>query len=349
MNFDLSESQALFKATVERFCGNFDHAERLRTRQMAGGMDRRRWSALAEAGLIGLAASEADGGLGGSEVDCAVVAQAMGHELALEPWLECAYLPARLLAGTPYLASVIDGSALATLAFAEAKGRYTLDARITTASRHGEDYVLSGEKKLVLSGAAADLLIVTALTDGETRPFVVQADAPGVDRRPYPIVDGSVAAIVTFRNVSGAIPVGGPQRLSDAVNQVRLMAAAEMAGLARRLFENTLDYVKTRHQFDQPIGSFQVVQHRLVDALSKCEAIQSAVYRGLLQPGSHAAGVKAFVAEEAQWVAEQAVQLHGGMGMTDELAIGHGLKRIMLLSRLFGDPASGLASYAQAA
>lgn len=349
MNFDLSENQALFKTTVERFCGTFDHVERHRVRREAGGIDRNRWSELAALGLIGLAAGDADGGLGGSAVDCAVVAQAMGSGLAPEPWLECGHLPAHLLSGTQQIASVLDGSALATLAFAEAKGRYTLEANSTTATKQGETYVLSGEKQLVLHGAAADLLIVSARLDGNTELFLVEADASGVDRRPYPIVDGSVAAIIAFRNVGGAVHIGSSAKLAGAVDSARIMAAAEMVGLARRLFDETLAYVKTRQQFGQPIGSFQVVQHRLVDALSKCEAIQSAVYRALLQPGSHAAGVKAFAAEGAQWVAEQAVQLHGGMGMTDELAIGHGLKRIALLSRLFGDPASGIASYAQAA
>ena len=122
-----------------------------------------------------------------------------------------------------------------------------------------------------------------------------------------------------------------------------------MAGLAKRLFDDTLDYVKTREQFGQPIGRFQVIQHRMVDGYTKLEAIQSAIYRAILQPAAPAEAVKAFVAEQAIWIAEQAVQLHGGMGMTDELGIGHGLKRILLLSKLFGDPSSGIAAYARAA
>ena len=119
-----------------------------------------------------------------------------------------------------------------------------------------------------------------------------------------------------------------------------------MAGLARRLFDDTLEYVKTREQFDQPIGRFQVIQHRMVDAYAKVEEIQSALYRALLNPSAPNGAVKAQIAEAATWVAHQAVQLHGGMGMSDELGIGHGLKRIVLLSRLFGDPASGFRDLA---
>ena len=127
------------------------------------------------------------------------------------------------------------------------------------------------------------------------------------------------------------------------------MATAEMVGIAKRLFDDTLEYVKTREQFGQPIGRFQVIQHRLVDAYAKLEAIQSALYRAMLMPGQDRAATKAFVAEAAIWIGEQAIQLHGGMGVSDELAVGHGVKRILLLSKLFGDPESAIAAMAKAA
>jgi alkylation response protein AidB-like acyl-CoA dehydrogenase len=344
MNFDLDDNQLLFRDTVERFCAPIDVARRHIMRRMDGGCDRGRWRELAELGLVALALPEADGGLGGSLLDCAVVAQAMGRGLAVEPWTECAFLPARLLAGSTHGAAIADGSALATLAFAEAQGRYTFDARAVTA----KDGRISGEKIFVLSAAMADLLIVSALEDGATRLFVVAANADGIDIRPYPVVDGSLAGVVTFRNVT-AQPVGDFARLEAAIDETRLIAAAEIVGIAKRLFDDTLDYVKTREQFGQPIGRFQVIQHRLVDAYGKLEAIQSSLYRALLLPGQDRAAAKAFIAENAQWIAEQAIQLHGGMGMTDELAIGHGVKRILLLSKLFGDPASAIAAMAKAA
>jgi alkylation response protein AidB-like acyl-CoA dehydrogenase len=343
MNFDLDDNQTLFRDTVERFCAPVDVARRHAMRRMDGGLDRARWSELARLGLVALALPEADGGLGGSLLDCAIVAQAMGRGLAVEPWTECAFLPARLLAGSTYAGAIADGSQLATLAFAEAQGRYTLEARAVTA----KDGRLNGEKIFVLS-AAADLLVVSANQGGETRLFMVSKDASGVDIRTYPLVDGSLAGVIALRNVE-AEPLGDFAVLDSAADETRLIAAAEIIGIARRLFDDTLEYVKTREQFGQPIGRFQVIQHRLVDAYAKLEAIQSSLYRALLLPGQDRAATKAFIAENAQWIAEQAVQLHGGMGMTDELAIGHGVKRILLLSKLFGDPASAIAAMAKAA
>lgn len=343
MNFDLDENQELFKATVERFCAASDIAARHAARKLPGGIDRGRWLELAELGLIGLAAADGDGGMAGSPLDCAIVAQTLGYGLAAEPWLECGFLPARLLAGSSLSAAVIGGEAIAAFAFAEPGRRFQMDAQLVKA-KGGK---LSGSKQFVLSGGAADLLIVSADQDGKTALFAVEADAPGVELRPYPVADGSLAAAVTFHDVAIGAPLSA--QLDPVIDAARVMAGAEMVGIARRLFDDTLEYVKTREQFDQPIGRFQVIQHRLVDAYSKVESIQSALYRSLLQPSTPSFATKAHIAEQATWVAHQAVQLHGGMGMSDELGIGHGLKRIVLLSKLFGDPFSGIRDFAQAA
>jgi alkylation response protein AidB-like acyl-CoA dehydrogenase len=350
MNFDLSETQSLFKATVERFCASTGVGERQKARAAAGGIDRARWSELAALGLIGIAVAEADGGLGGSLIDCAVVAEALGHAQACEPWLECGFIPSRLLTGTDYAAAIAAGTQLAALAFAEAGGRYQLEPKAVQARKSGADYILSGEKYFVLGGGAADIFIVTANLAGETALFTVPRDAVGVDVKAYPIADGSIAAVLTLRDVAVGQPlfVGGT-RFADVVDEARLLAAAEIVGITQRLFDDTLEYVKTREQFGQPLGRFQVIQHRMVDCYAKVEQVHSALYRALLQPDAHPAGVKAYIAEEALWVAHQAVQLHGGMGMSDELGIGHGLKRIMLLSKLFGDANAGFADFAKAA
>ena len=354
MNFDLDENQTLFQATVERFGASADVPGRHRTRALPGGFNRDRWQDMAELGLIGIAAAETDGGLGGSLLDCAVVAQALGKAQSVEPWLECGFLPARLLSGTADVGEVIAGKRLAAFAFAEPNRRYAMDAKAVQAKPSGQGYSLSGEKHFVLSGGAADTFIVTAQNGDATDLFVVHRETKGVDVKPYPVVDGSVAAVLTLHNVEAGQPIpGAPDRLDQAIAAARVMAAAEMCGLAQRLFDDTLTYVKTREQFGQPLGRFQVIQHRMVDAYAKVEQMQSALYRHVLREGANSAadvrGLKAFVAESALWVAQQAVQLHGGMGMTDELGIGHGLKRIILLSKLFGDPASDLATYAKAA
>lgn len=346
MNFDLDENQSLFKATVERFAASADVPTRHKTRKQPGGFNRERWCEMAALGLIGIAGSEADGGLAGSLIDCAIVAQALGKAQAVEPWLECGFLGVRLLAGTAYAADVISGEAVAAFAFAEPGRRFALDAVSMQARAVGDGLILSGEKHFVLSGAVADLFIVTARLGDVTALFVVPRDAKGVDAKPYPVADGSFATVLTLRDVRVDAPLS--VGLTQAVNDVRVMASAEMVGIAQRLFDDTLDYVKTREQFGQPIGRFQVIQHRMVDGYAKVEQMQSALYRHLLKNGD-AQGLKAFIGESALWVAHQAVQLHGGMGMSDELGIGHGLKRIMLLSKLFGDPASDLAAFAKAA
>jgi len=343
VNFDLDENQELFKAAVERFCGGTDVAARLASRMQPGGLNRARWQELAALGLIGLAASEDDGGMGGSPLDLAVVAQALGYGQAAEPWLECGFLSARLLAGTEQGAAVIAGETIAAFAFAEPGRRFVLEAQGVKV----RDGRISGTKQFVLGGAAADLFIVTAEVDGATRLFLVPASAEGAEVRPYPVADGGVAVVLTLRDVPVGEPL--PAALGPVIDAARLMAAAEIAGLAQRLFDDTLAYIKTREQFDQPIGRFQVIQHRMVDAYAKVESIQSAIYRAVLQPSAPMAAIKAHVAEQAIWVAHQAVQLHGGMGMSDDLGIGHGLKRIVLLSKLFGDPAGAILDYARAA
>jgi hypothetical protein len=353
MNFDLDDNQVQFKALVERFSQDAGVPERHRARALDGGFDRARWHQMADLGLIALAANETDGGLGGSATDCMVVAQALGKAQAVEPWLECGFLCVRLLADTPMAQQVATGETLAAFAFAEAGRHYALDAVRMRAGKTANGYVLSGEKQFVLHGAVADLFIVSANLDGTTTLFAVPRDAKGVELRSYPIVDGSFASILTLHDVTVGEALPGHNRLEMAVEDSRLMAAAEMVGIAQRLFDDTLAYVKTREQFGQPLGRFQVIQHNMVGGYEKVDLMQSALYRALLATDANRAreirGLKAFVGEGSISVAHLAVQLHGGMGTTDELGIGHGLKRIMLLSRLFGDPAADLAAYAQAA
>ncbi|MET0546610.1 MAG: acyl-CoA dehydrogenase family protein [Caulobacterales bacterium] len=356
MNFELDESQALFKSTVERFAGTFEIASRHRQRALSGGFDRARWRELADLGLIAVAAAEKDGGLGGADLDCAVVAQALGYGVALEPWLECAYFPAQLLYGAPCMADLIRGETLPAIAFAEQDSRYGFEPRSVTARRNGNNFTISGEKHFVLGGGAADAFVVTATCEGETELFLIPRESPGLAVRPYAVIDGGLAAVLTLHDVSAPKATriaGGAGRLRSAVAGVMLMAAAEMVGLAHRLFDETLAYVKTREQFGQPIGRFQVIQHRMVDSYAACDQMQSALWRMALESAARdpadAAGAKAFIAERAIALGLDAVQLHGGMGMTDELVIGHALKRILLLSKMFGDPAQGFAKFAKVA
>lgn len=338
MNFDLSEEQALFRATVERFAGVGEVEARKRVRALPGGVDRARWRELVELGLLSL----------DDLVDCAVVAETLGRAIAVEPWLECGYWPLRLVGNADL--GIADGSVLAAVAFAEPGRRYVLEPSAVRATKRGAGWAVNGAKTFVLGGAAAELLLVAAATDDGAQVFAVEASA--ADVRGYTIIDGSSAAEAVF-HAAPATRIDGA-RLLDSIGETRLMAAAEMVGLASRLFDDTLAYVREREQFGQPIGRFQAVQHRLVDCFATLEQMRSTLWRAVLAERggrwqAQVEGAKAFIAEGALQIGHEAIQLHGGMGVTDELAIGHTHKRVVLLSRLLGDPASGLARYAEAA
>ncbi|MEY4238653.1 MAG: hypothetical protein RL339_1254 [Pseudomonadota bacterium] len=362
MNFDLTEEQELFRSSIERFAGDLDSLARRAVRNQPGGYDRQRWAALTEMGSLALAVSEDQGGLGGAPIDLAVIGEALGRAIAPDPWLENGVLPARLLAlggAEAALAGVLAGETVVAAALAERQARYSVIPRQTKAKASGDSYVLNGEKTFVLGGALADQFIVSADLDGATALFLVDAGQSGIDRRDYRIVDGSVASELRLIDVacpaSSRLAIDG-EALAAAVAEVRLLAAAEMVGLAQRLFDDTLAYVKQREQFGVPIGTFQVIQHRLVDCYAKLEQARSTLLRAAMADPANgrawrraALGAKAYVGEVADHIAREAVQLHGGMGITEELAIGHAMKRVLLLSTLLGDSDATLAEYAEAA
>lgn len=359
MNFDLSPDQQMFEEAATRFAAAVDVPARHKLRGAAEGYDRSRWQEAAALGLLALPVAEEGGGLGGSLVDLVVVAQALGRANAADPWLEDAALPLPLLAGAggEVAEQALTGEVIAALASAEPDGRYRLEPRSTQLERQGDRLVLTGSKTFVLGGALADVLLVTARLEGDLRLVVVRADAIGVERRPYRIIDGSMAAEITFGGVTlpaDALLKTTGEQFEAAIATTRLLAAAEMTGLASRLLDDTLCYVREREQFGVPIGSFQAVQHRLVDCYAMLEQCRSMVWSAALAEREddwqrQVAGAKAFVAARAEHIGREAIQLHGGMGVTDELAVGHAVKRVVLLARLFGDVDSDLQTYAMAA
>jgi len=360
MNFDLSEEQEMFVTSATRFAAPVDVEVRRRLRLSPAGYDRARWLQLAELGLIALAAGETAGGMGGSAVDLALVAEALGKANAPDPWLEHGILPALLLergGAASELAAVLSGETIATLAWTERGQRYSLTPKAMKAEQGADSVTLTGEKTMVMGAALADLFIVTADGGGETGCFLVPRDAPGLEVRPYRLADGSIAGEVKLTRTPAAARLAlDAAALDDVVADMRLYAAAEMVGLGQRLLDDTLAYVKEREQFGVAIGSFQALQHRLVDCYAREEQARSMLYRAALTDRSEsakwqraAAGAKAFIGENVDAIAREAVQMHGGMGITDELAIGHALKRVLVLARLFGDVDTVLAEYALAA
>jgi len=370
MNFDLNEDQAMLKAMVERFCAERhggDLEKRRRQRACPGGFDRASWAALAELGLTAMPFTEADSGLGGGTVELIATAEALGAAMATEPFTEClvpaADLYSRADAGqrAGLIGPVVSGEVLPAFAVTEQAGRYNL-AHVETRARQDKacGWLLAGAKTAVWQGMAADQIIVSARTGGDIRStdgielFVVSSTEQGVERRGWRAADGQLAAEVILKDAPATRLDGlGHEALDAAVRAAWLAAAAEMLGIAGLLFDATLNYVKTRVQFGKPLGAFQVVQHRLSDAYVALEQARSMVYRAALASEADrsraAAGTKAFVSDAALKIAHEAVQFHGGMGVTDELVVGHGLKRIQLLSRLFGDPYTAAQCYAKAA
>jgi alkylation response protein AidB-like acyl-CoA dehydrogenase len=359
MNFDLSEEQQMFVTAVERFAAPIDVEARRKLRLSPTGYDRARWQELAEMGLIALAAGEDAGGMAGSAVDLALVLEALGKANAPDPLLEHGILPTLLLerGGGDVLEGVLSGQIFTSFAWTERGQRYSLKAKGMKAEAAGDGFTLTGEKTMVLGALLADLFIVTADLGGETACFLVPKGAPGLEVRAYRLADGSIAGEIKLtRTPAGAKLTLDMAGLLAIAADLRLYAAAEMVGLGQRLLDDTLAYVKEREQFGVAIGSFQALQHRLVDCYARQEQARSMLYRAALSDRGDAAkwqraaaGAKAFIGENVDAIAREAVQMHGGMGITDELAIGHALKRVLLLARLFGDVDTVLAEYALAA
>lgn len=364
MNFDLSETQELFRSTTERFARTVDVAARDKIRLQPDGYDRGRWTDLAKLGLLSIAATEEQGGLGGTLDDLSIIAESFGKENALDPWLENGALPIRLLSlanKTDHLDSLLDGTQIAALAFAEPSARYDIIPSDTLASRRDDNstYLLNGEKHFVMGGSLADLLLITAQCDDEFSLFCLPSDSPGINSKVYRLADGSEGTTIVLNNVEApddarlAITF---EQFQQVVGEVCMLCCAEMLGLSQRLLNDTLAYVKERKQFGAPIGSFQVIQHGLVDCYTELEQMRSLLYRTLLLENesvdswrAHVMGAKSFIADSAVVIARTAVQYHGAMGVTDEVAIGHALKRIILLSRLFGDATHNLKQYMEIA
>ncbi|WP_428631003.1 acyl-CoA dehydrogenase family protein [Sphingopyxis sp.] len=353
MNFDFDDDQQLTRDTIDRFLGPIDIAARHAMRKVEGGYSRDRWQEVAGLGLLALAAPEAMGGIGGTMVDLALVAEALGKGIAIDPWLENGVLPIRLAAAAGDDALVEDllaGSRFAAVAFAEPGRRYETEA----VGSRAEGGQIIGAKTFVLGAPLADTLLITL---AENQLAKVARDAVGVVLQDYPVIDGSNAATIDLHRAPAEILDLPAANFARVIGDIRLLAAAEMLGLAQKMFDDTLSYVGERQQFGAAIGSFQALQHRLVECYAALEQARSMVLRtAMLDPTTDdinwpriAAGAKAFVGEAAMKIGLEAVQMHGGMGQTDELAIGHALKRVMLLDKLFGDQHHCLRSYARAA
>ena len=365
MDFSLTEEQRLLRDAIARFVAN-EYPFEARGRGIASpkGWSERMWAQLAEMGLLGVPFPEAHGGFGGTAVDVMVVMQELGRGMIVEPYLATVVLGGGLvdLAGAAsqkqdILPRVAAGKWLLALAHGEPQSRYDLHDVATTARREGGGYVLSGRKAVVLHGAAADTLIVAARTGGGQRDrqgitlFLVDAKSRGVGVTDYRTIDGLRAADVALDGVHvGAGAVLGPvdaglPLLERAVDLGAAALCAEAVGVIEALNAATLEYLKTRQQFGQPIGRFQALQHRAVDMLihaeqSKSMACLAAVKAQSDDPAERRRAVsaaKSLVGRAGRAVAKEAIQLHGGMGVTNELPAAQLAKRLTMIDFWLGD------------
>ena len=365
MNFDFSEEQTMIKDSVSRFVREeYDFDTRRKIINSDEGMSREFWSMFAELGWLSVPFAEEYGGFGGAVEDIAAVMEEMGKGIVVEPYASTVVVFGGLLSASTnealkseVIPTIIDGSCLGSLASVEAQSRYEICDVATTATACDGGYSISGEKTVVANGGTANRFVVTARTSGGQFErngislFLVDASTPGIEVKSYKMMDGQSAATVTFK----AVVVAESQLLNtagegmDLIDQVMpeiLMGlSAEALGIMATLNTLTVEYTKVRQQFDTPISSFQALQHRMVDTFMACEQTKSMLYRGLCQAGEddrdallktvHA--LKATVARNGRLVGEEAIQIHGGIGMTDELNIGHLVKRLMMINVTFGD------------
>ncbi|MEL6752076.1 MAG: acyl-CoA dehydrogenase family protein, partial [Pseudomonadota bacterium] len=316
------------------------------------GFSRETWTQMAELGLIGALFTEESGGFGGKGFDIAVLFEQLGKGLVTEPFL------ANLMAGTvlahrtDLIEEVIGGGSLLALAHGEPASRYALSHVETTATKDGDGWVLNGNKAVVIGGDTADHLVVSARTSGSGDDregislFLVPGDAGGVHVRGYGTIDGYRAAEIALKDVVATDMIGaegdGLAAVEAAYRAATLAVCAEAMGAIEVAIDMTLDYLKTRKQFGIVIGKFQALQHRMADMMTEREQIRSALINaaGHLETDEaawHISALKNLVGRSGRMIAEEAIQMHGGIAMTWEYAVGHYAKRIIMIDHLFGD------------
>jgi pimeloyl-CoA dehydrogenase small subunit len=375
MNFDLTEEQRLLRDSVERLLADHYGFDKRRAYLVeADGWSRTLWARYAELGLLGLPFAEDHGGFGGGPIEVMLVMEAFGRVLALEPYLATVVLggTALRLAGddeqkSAILPQIAEGGMILAFAHGERQARYDLTDILTTAKPKDGGWVLDGAKSVILHGDSAQRLIVSARTAGERDDpdgitlFIVDAAANGVARRAYPMRDGTRAAEISLsgvevgeKNVLGEIGAGFP--VIERVVEAGIAAtAAEAVGAMQAMQAMTLEYLKTRTQFGRSIGQYQVLQHRATEMLMELERGRSMAMLAAMmvdepdaaERAHNIAMAKVGVGQASKFVSQNAIQLHGGIGMTEEYAVGHYFRRCMVIEHTFGDTAHHLSRLAE--
>ncbi|RLQ87288.1 acyl-CoA dehydrogenase family protein [Notoacmeibacter ruber] len=365
MDFDLTEEQSMLKDSLDRLLSdNYGFEAREKIRKAEPGWSKEVWGQLAELGLLMLPFAEEDGGYGGGPEDVMIAMESLGAALSLEPFLATVVLAGGILreAGSDeqraeLVPQIVGGELVMALAHGERGARYTLSHVETTAKKADDSYVLNGEKSIVLHGADADKLIVSARTSGEAADqdgislFLMDANAEGISRRSYKLQDDRPAADIILSDVT--VPASallgeegqGYRAIAKVYDQAIAALAAEAVGLLTKILGSTTQYLKDRKQFGVPISKFQVLQHDSVDIFIALEQMRSIAMFATSEADNDDAAVrskaassaKVMLGQEGRKAAETSIQLHGGVGVTMEYAISHYFKRITVDDMLFGN------------
>ncbi|MEP7275679.1 MAG: acyl-CoA dehydrogenase [Betaproteobacteria bacterium] len=368
MNFDRTEEQQLLAASIARFVErDYSFDKRRAILASPEGLSREVWETLAHMGLLGLSLPADHGGFDGGALDAMALMEAIGGALVVEPWLATVALAARLVArhGSDdqkrrLLPAVTAGRVLLAFAHAEDDARHALAHVATRAEERGGDYVLSGTKRAVANAAAADTLVVSARTSGGDTDaegislFLVERATPGLATRALRMLDGTRAADVVLDAVRVPLdarigtPGGTLAPIEEVVDFATALLCAEAVGAIGSANEATLDYLRTRKQFGVPIGDFQALQHRMVDLAIELEQVKSMAHLACaavdadadadaLRRARTVSAAKVRVADACRRVSQESVQLHGAMGMSDELKVSHTFRRLTAIAQQFGD------------
>ena len=372
MDFTFNEEQSLIQDQVDQFVQkeyDWETRQSLSNSELGFGEDN--WKKFAELGWLGISVSEDSGGFGGSAIESMLIMEAFGKGLVVEPFLETVIMAGGLIDDhgsnqqkSSFLEPAIAGEMHLALAYAEPQSRFNLSDVVTEAKVDGDNFIINGYKSVVMNGPSADQIIVSARTSGTQLDengislFIIDANASGLDKTNYKTVDGRRASDLTFENVSVSKEnlIGDQDKgfdiLDSAIDKAILAISAEAVGAMEVLYKTTVEYTKTREQFGTAIGKFQVLQHRMVDMFMEYEQCKSLLYMATMKHEEKAedakkaiSGLKYQVGKAGKFIGQQAVQLHGGMGVTDELNVGHYFKRLTTVGTIFGNTDYHLKKY----
>ena len=354
MNLDYNDEQNMLREQIQKFCeSEYDFYKREEIVKSSNDFDENVWNLFAEQGWLSMPFSEQSGGLGFGPIELSILFEEFGKALVIEPYLSTVVLSGTLLDKSTFsekndlIEKICTGSIHISLAYAEVDNGYDyLNPSTTLDSK----FVLNGTKTLVLNGSNAKKIIVTCTNDDTLNIVVLDANTPGVSINSFSTVDGQSCSEISFENVkldkSNIIATGNDAEnlLKETINLATLCICAEAVGCMESCYHKTLEYTKGREQFGQPISGFQVLQHRMVDMFIESELAKSLLIKAMLEVNNrsdemykHVSALKSYVGKSGKLSAKEAVQLHGGMGVSEEMMIGHYLKKMISIDALFGN------------